>query len=111
MKFTKKGDITIKTSRHSDSIRVSVSDTGCGIKKEDMPKIFNKFEQLGQGGDRKTGGTGLGLAISREIIEHHNGTIWFESEFGKGSTFTFALPVCNTESLSEKYINNKTRKT
>ncbi|MCX5632250.1 MAG: PAS domain S-box protein [Phycisphaerae bacterium] len=110
MKFTKRGNITIKTSQYSDSIRVSVSDTGCGIKKEDMSKIFNRFEQLGLGGERKTGGTGLGLAISREIIERHNGTIWLESAFGKGSTFTFTLPVCNTEELLKKYINNGIKK-
>ena len=104
MKFTKTGNITIKTGRSSDSICVSVSDTGCGIKKEDMSKIFNKFEQLGSGGERKTGGTGLGLAISKEIIEQHNGTISFESIFGKGSMFTFTLPVCNTEDQLKKYI-------
>ncbi|MGB8227178.1 MAG: PAS domain S-box protein [Sedimentisphaerales bacterium] len=106
MKFTRRGNITIKTSQYSDSIRVSVSDTGCGIKKEDMSKIFNRFEQLGLGGERKTGGTGLGLAISREIIERHNGTIWFESAFGKGSIFTFTLPVCDTEGLLKRYIND-----
>ena len=104
MKFTKTGNITIKTGRSSDSICVSVSDTGCGIKKEDMSKIFNKFEQLGSGGERKTGGTGLGLAISKEIIEQHNGTISFESIFGKGSMFTFTLHVCNTEDQLKKYI-------
>jgi hypothetical protein len=109
IKFTKNGDVTIKTGRHNDSVRVSVSDTGCGIKKEDIPKVFNKFEQLGLGGERKTGGTGLGLAISREIIEHHNGTIWFKSKFGKGSTFTFTLPVRNNESLSK--INNEIKET
>jgi len=111
IKFTKTGNITIKTGRSSDSIRVSVSDTGCGIKKEDMSKIFNRFEQLCSGGERKTGGTGLGLAISREIIEQHNGKIWFESTFGKGSIFTFTLPVCDTEDILRKYINNGTKKT
>ena len=101
VKFTKRGNIKIKTCRSRNSICVSVSDTGCGIKKEDMSKIFNKFEQLGGLGDRKTGGTGLGLAISKAIIEQHNGAIWFESTLGKGSIFTITLPVCNTEG----YIN------
>ncbi|MGA2914544.1 MAG: ATP-binding protein [Sedimentisphaerales bacterium] len=110
MKFTKRGNITIKTGRSSNSIRVSVSDTGCGIKKGNMSKIFNKFEQLDCSGERKTGGTGLGLAISREIIEQHNGTIWVESKFGKGSIFTFTLPVCDTEGLLKKYINNGIKK-
>jgi PAS domain S-box-containing protein len=109
-KFTKKGNITIKTGRSDDSIRVSVSDTGCGIKKEDMSKIFNKFEQLGSTGDRKTGGTGLGLAICREIIEQHNGTIWVESTYGKGSKFTFELPKYRNVELCEKNTSDTVSK-
>jgi len=94
IKFTEKGGITITTSREGDSvIRVSVKDTGSGIKKTDLPKLFKRFEQLGKGGSRKTGGTGLGLAISREIIEYHKGRIWAESEPGKGTTFFFELPI------------------
>ncbi len=92
MKFTEKGKITIKTTQRDDMIEVSVSDTGCGIKKKDLPRVFDRFEQLATGGERKTGGTGLGLAISKELIGKHNGIIWVESEFGKGSKFTFTLP-------------------
>ncbi len=92
IKFTEKGNITIKTGEKNGTIRVLVSDTGCGIKKEDLPRVFNRFEQLATGGERKTGGTGLGLAIAKEIIEKHKGKIWVESEFGKGSEFIFALP-------------------
>jgi signal transduction histidine kinase len=55
--------------------------------------LFRAFEQLEQGKERKTGGTGLGLVISKEIIENHKGKIWAESEFGKGSSFHFILPV------------------
>jgi len=93
LKFTEKGNITIKTSQDGDSIQCSVSDTGRGIRKEDLSKVFDKFEQLSLGGERKTGGTGLGLAISREIIEQHNGAISVESVFGKGSKFIFTLPI------------------
>jgi signal transduction histidine kinase len=94
IKFTDKGGITVTTSREAGNvIRVSVKDTGSGIKKTDLPKLFKRFEQLGRGGSKKTGGTGLGLAISREIIEYHKGRIWAESEPGKGATFFFELPI------------------
>jgi len=110
MKFTEKGNITIKTSKTKDAVQVSVSDTGYGIKKEDLPKVFDGFEQLSSGGQRKTGGTGLGLTISKEIVEQHGGKIWVESELGKGSKFMFTLPLCCTEGLLKKYINDGIRK-
>ncbi len=93
MKFTEKGSITISTRKIENAVRVSVSDTGPGIKQEDIPKLFQKFQQLDSSGGRKTGGTGLGLAISKEIVEKHGGKIWAESEVGKGTSFHFLLPV------------------
>ncbi len=93
VKFTNKGSITISTSREGNTVRVSVKDTGAGIGKEDIPKLFHKFEQLTKGTYRKTGGTGLGLAISRGIIAGHKGKIWAESEPGRGTTFHFVLPI------------------
>jgi PAS domain S-box-containing protein len=96
MKFTEKGSITISTRRIENAIRVSIIDTGCGIKQEDLPKLFRQFQQLGSGGNRKTGGTGLGLAISKDIVEKHGGRVWVESEFGKGTTFHFLLPIKST---------------
>ena len=92
MKFTDKGSITIATHRIENSIRVSVIDTGCGMKQEDLPKLFQQFQQLGSG-NRKTGGTGLGLVISKDIVEKHGGRIWVESELGKGTTIHFLLPI------------------
>ncbi len=109
MKFTEKGNITIKTNKRNGTIHVSVSDTGCGIKKKDLPRAFCRFEQLATGGERKTGGTGLGLAISKEIVERHGGMIWVESEPGKGSKFTFTLPIYGTEGLLKKSINDGIR--
>lgn len=106
MKFTEKGRITIKTAQRDNNIEASVSDTGYGIRKEDISKLFGRFEQLGHSGERKTGGTGLGLAISKEIIEKHNGTICVESTYGKGSKFTFTLPIHSREELFNNYINN-----
>ena len=95
IKFTENGGIVISSFKDDNGglIKVSVKDTGEGIKKEDLPKLFHKFEQLGGINQRKTGGTGLGLAISQEIIVQHGGKIWIESEFGKGSEFIFVLPI------------------
>jgi two-component system CheB/CheR fusion protein len=106
MKFTEKGNIVIKTSKKKGMIHVSVSDTGCGIKKKDLSRVFGRFEQLSSGGERKAGGTGLGLAICKGIIEQHNGEIWVDSVFGKGSKFTFALPIYNIEEPFRKYVND-----
>lgn len=93
LRFTAKGSITVSTGfcEEKQSAYCSITDTGEGIKKEDIPKLFNKFQQVGS--RRKTGGTGLGLAICKEIIEQHGGSIGVSSEFGKGSTFTFYIPV------------------
>ena len=94
IKFTETGSIKITTSRNDNSIITSVKDSGCGIKQEDMPKLFQEFEQLSTNDtERKTGGTGLGLAISKRIIENHNGKIWAESDYEKGTTFYFELPM------------------
>ncbi len=72
---------------------VSISDTGIGFRSEDAVYIFEKYRQVGDSATSPVKGTGLGLSISKEIIEHHDGRIWAESEYGKGSTFSFALPV------------------
>ena len=93
IKFTDTGNITIATAKADDTVRISVHDTGPGIKKENLPRLFHEFEQLSDTNERKTGGSGLGLAISRRIIEKHNGKIWAESESGKGTSFYFELPV------------------
>ncbi|MFH1304940.1 MAG: ATP-binding protein [Candidatus Omnitrophota bacterium] len=93
VKFTEEGGITIRTAGANNFIQVSVEDTGTGIKKSDIPKLFQQFVQLERGEGRKTGGTGLGLAISKEIVQKHGGKIWAESEEGKGTTFHFTLPI------------------
>ncbi|MDD1777292.1 MAG: ATP-binding protein [Candidatus Helarchaeota archaeon] len=93
IKFTEKGSIVIASSRGDNVIQVSVEDSGPGVKVEDMGRLFQQFGQLEEITERKTGGTGLGLAISKEIIEKHKGRIWAESEFGKGATFWFILPI------------------
>jgi signal transduction histidine kinase len=93
IKFTSKGGITIYTSKDEkeDTVITHIQDTGEGIKKEDLPKLFQKFQQL----SRHKRGTGLGLAICKQIVEQHGGSIWVESEYGKGSKFKFTLPIAH----------------
>ncbi|MDY7036810.1 MAG: ATP-binding protein, partial [Thermodesulfobacteriota bacterium] len=75
-------------------IRISVTDTGIGLNREDLGRIFNPFEQVDSSSTRKYYWTGLGLSISKSLVEMHNGRIWAESERkGKGSTFHFMIPV------------------
>jgi PAS domain S-box-containing protein len=93
IKFTKNGSVVVTTGMEADYIKVSVADTGLGIDKEDIPKLFRQFDQLETGLRRNVDGTGLGLVISKKIIEAHKGRIGVESELGKGSTFWFALPI------------------
>jgi len=93
IKFTEKGGIVIKAKREKDNILVRVKDTGIGISKENINRLFTKFYQIDSSLSRRYGGTGLGLAICKRIVEAHGGRIWIESELGKGSTFQFTLPV------------------
>jgi len=92
IKFTLPGGrITISTEVESDSILISVADTGVGIPADDLPRIFERFYKADKA--RVGGGTGLGLAIAKHIVEALGGKIWAESIEGKGSTFTFTIPI------------------
>jgi PAS domain S-box-containing protein len=93
MKFTKKGSIKIFTKVEGNTVKVSISDTGMGIKPEDMPKVFSRFWRGNYAPGTRTPGTGLGLAISKEIIEKQMGKIWVESKWGEGTTVHFVLPI------------------
>ncbi len=93
VKFTPpSGKIVLALKDDRDRLTVSVKDTGIGIKPEDLPKLFREFEQVDASYTRRYQGTGLGLALCRRFVEMHGGRIWVESQFGKGSTFTFSLP-------------------
>lgn len=93
LKFTQSGAITLHLASNEHFAKISVSDTGTGIAKEDQEKLFGKFQQVNIQGDRPQG-TGLGLYISREIIRKLGGDLWIaHSEVGKGTTFTFTLPL------------------
>ena len=92
LRYTKSGGrIVIKASEENDFIHCSVADTGVGIAKKDIPKLFSKFEQFGRVEGSGYKGTGLGLAIAKGLIEKQGGKIWIESELGKGTTFFFTL--------------------
>jgi signal transduction histidine kinase len=97
LKFTpKKGKITISISKKDEFIETSISDTGVGIKSEDIHRLFQKFIMVG-GSEAKalnTQGTGLGLYLCKSIVELHGGKIWVKSDgIGKGTSFTFSLPI------------------
>jgi len=93
LKFTENGEISVETALNGKYVEISVSDTGIGIKDEDIEKLFKSFSQVHTGKERRTGSSGLGLAISKRIVEEQGGRISVKSEFGKGSTFLFTLPV------------------
>lgn len=96
-KFTDVGDITVRAAGDGEQwVTVSVTDTGIGMRPEDIPRAFSEFVQLDGHMARRTGGTGLGLPIAKKFIEMHGGQIWVESESGKGSTFYFTLPQVET---------------
>ena len=83
-------------------VLVEVEDSGIGIPKEDMPRIFERFYRVDKGRSREQGGTGLGLAIVKHIIEAHGERINVRSELGKGTTFAFPLKKANGSNASAK---------
>ena len=94
VKFTPDGGrVEVGARRNGEGVEVSVRDTGVGIKPEDQALIFEEFRQVGADFTKKAEGTGLGLALTRKLVELHGGTIGVESAEGKGSTFTFTLPL------------------
>lgn len=100
IKFTDSGGITVisQVNPESNFVQVRIKDTGCGIKREDIPKLFEKFQQLGES-HRKYSGTGLGLAICKEIVRQHGGKVGVESEPGQGSCFYFSLPIAERRTV------------
>jgi len=94
LKFTGKGGrVEVRAEQFDGQIRVSVSDTGVGIAPEDVVRLFDKYEQTRNRATRGEKGTGLGLFITKQLVELHGSQIKVESEAGKGSTFSFTLPV------------------
>jgi two-component system phosphate regulon sensor histidine kinase PhoR len=102
VKFNKPGgEVRIECVRTTDgSARISVSDTGIGIPKEDLSRIFERFYRVDKARSREVGGTGLGLSIVKHVIERMDGTITVDSQAGHGSTFTIVLPSRAAEAVS-----------
>jgi signal transduction histidine kinase len=97
LQFTESGGhVTIKAQEESGHFKVTVTDDGIGIPARDLPRVFERFFQVETHLTRHYGGMGLGLAVAKAMIELHGGRIWAESEEGKGSSFTFLLPVEQT---------------
>jgi two-component system phosphate regulon sensor histidine kinase PhoR len=92
VKYTENGEIAIKAENSGEFVRITVSDTGIGISKEHIPRLFERFYVVDKSRTRKSGGTGLGLSIVKHIVQSHNGNISIESEEGAGSKFIVDLP-------------------
>lgn len=98
IKFTESsGVVTILAREHQSGIVFAVRDTGIGIEKEHLPRVFERFYRADRSRSRNEGGTGLGLAIVKHIVRAHGGEIEVESQVGKGSTFTLRMPEAGSE--------------
>lgn len=107
IKFTpEKGRIKVELKDKKEEVEISVSDNGIGFTAEDIPKVFEKFQQFSRPVGSGAKGTGLGLAISRELVTIHEGIIKVESKPGAGSEFIFTLPKKDSEAVFKEHINN-----
>ncbi|MCB0163398.1 MAG: GAF domain-containing protein [Anaerolineae bacterium] len=104
-KFTEEGTVTTRVVVDNDRVIFSVTDTGIGIPSTKLSTIFEEFTQVDASTTRKAGGTGLGLPISRHFVEMHRGQIWVNSIPGKGSTFSFDVPIKPTQ-LEQPGLDN-----
>ncbi|MEH1978648.1 MAG: PAS domain S-box protein [Nostoc sp.] len=105
VKFTESGCVTCRVKQGNEGVCISVIDTGIGIAPEDQPKVFEKFRQVGDTLTDKPKGTGLGLPICKQIVDHHGGRIWVESESGKGSVFSFIIPTYASDQKTTANLN------
>lgn len=104
-KFTQAGRVRIEGFAVEQRYVVRVIDTGIGIRREDLDKLFNDFTQLDSSHTRKYGGSGLGLAVSRRLIRIMGGDITVESTFGEGSTFTVIVPAVGAPEEKQEEIH------
>lgn len=94
IKYSQREDnIFISLKENEDNLEFSIKDNGIGVMDEDRDKIFNKFFRAKNAIQKEEIGTGFGLFTTKNIVERHHGKIWFESEAGKGTTFSFTIPV------------------
>jgi len=96
IKYSRGGRVTVSAERDVDELIVRVSDTGCGIEEEHLPRLFERFYRVDKARSRNLGGTGLGLAIVKHIVQAHKGHVEVESTPGEGSTFSIHLPAAES---------------
>ena len=97
LKFTPEGGrVDVRVDARDGMVEICVTDTGVGIAAEDQAAVFEEFRQVGASAKRVEG-TGLGLTLSRKFVELHRGRIWVTSQLGRGSTFTFTIPIRHDE--------------
>jgi PAS domain S-box-containing protein len=104
VKFTARGSVSISTRANGQEVRIAVSDTGIGIRPQDLEVIFEEFRQVDQSRTREYGGTGLGLSITRKLIALLGGDIAVTSQYGRGSTFTVMLPVTSQPLTADEQV-------
>ena len=94
VKYTpEKGTVNISARPEGNYLQIDISDTGIGIPEQDIPRIFERFYRVDKARSRELGGTGLGLSIVKHIVQAHGGQVWVKSEPGRGSTFSFTIPL------------------
>lgn len=104
IKFTERGgEIILSCAEKEGQVLVRVSDTGIGIARENLHKLFSRFTQLDASATRQHEGTGIGLALSKELVELHQGKIWAESEIGRGTVISFTLPFLKERPISSLF--------
>ncbi|AKL97296.1 response regulator receiver sensor signal transduction histidine kinase [Clostridium aceticum] len=104
IKYTEKGEVRISAILKDDKMIIAVKDTGIGIKKDKLTTIFKEYEQAGDS-HQEIHGVGLGLSITKQLVELQGGAVWVKSELGKGTTFSFSLPVIKGEALKGSSIS------
>jgi signal transduction histidine kinase len=104
VKFTARGSVSIGGRTNAKEVRIAVSDTGIGIRPQDLEVIFEEFRQVDQSRTREYGGTGLGLSITRKLIALLGGDIAVASQYGRGSTFTVILPIHSEPLTAEEQV-------
>lgn len=102
-RFTEKGSVKLSIKNKGDKVECRVSDTGKGLKKSELPRVFDKFQQFGRVAGMGDKGTGLGLSITKSILDLHKGSIAVDSQYGHGTEVTFTLPVYDPMGLAHEF--------
>jgi signal transduction histidine kinase len=101
IRYTDKGEISVKMWQEDNHIKISIKDTGMGIPEKELPYIFDRFYRVEKSRSRQFGGTGLGLAIVKDLVELQGGTIHVSSIFGKGTCFELTFPTTSETKTGE----------